>query len=415
MLYRLTVVFLVLEFARPQDLLSALAPLRLGALVTIALGGTLILSRKIDLSDKPTRLFLALLVFMALLVPLADNHYRALMGLKNMFFTFLVYLGIVISIDTVSKFRRLITLWLGVHLFLAIYGFKSGGRGVGGYFGDENDFAMTVNMIVPFSFFLAQSEQQRTRKLLYLGLTGVFALASVISFSRGGFVGLITVGLYCWLRSPKKPRSLAVIVALGLLVSLAAPEGYRERIESIWSDGTSSGTGEDRWHMWTVGWKMFLDNPVVGVGQDNFPVRFSDYEGVEGLHGVTRTWRAAHSLYFTLLPELGLVGAFLFSRMLYFIWKYLAAIRGSAPQRSKKARTTTSTFLLYANAMEASLWGFLVSSIFISTLYYPNFWVTMGFVVALRRIRGLELPRTEAEASGKVTQPSATRKWPRPL
>src|SRR5205814_8017929 len=100
----------------------------------------------------------------------------------------------------------------------------------------------------------------------------------------------------------------------------------------------------------------------------NLPVRFGDYEGDERLHGVTRVWRAAHSLYFTLLPELGLVGAFMFFRMLYWIRRDLAAIRGS---------NMAPTILPLAYAMEASLVGFLVSGAFISTLYYPNFWVTM--------------------------------------
>jgi O-antigen ligase len=275
---------------------------------------------------------------------------------------------------------------------------------------------MTLNMIVPFSFFLAQKEQKFARKLLYFGLTGLFVLANIFTFSRGGFVGLLAVGLYCWLRSPQKLRSAAVIVALGLLVSLAAREGYRERIDSIWQEGASTGTGGDRVYMWKSAWKMFLDNPVIGVGQDNFPVRFDDYEPVERLYGVTRAWRAAHSLFFTLLPELGLVGAFIFLRMLYFIWKDLVAIRRSTP-RFKEAQNVAPAILPYALATGASLWGFLVSSIFISTLYYPNFWVTMGFVVALRRIVTLEPSRTgaAAEASDKVTRPSATRNRLRPL
>jgi len=404
MLFRLTVVYLLLEFGRPQDVIPGLASLHLPGVVSVCLALAMILSRKIDLSDKQTRLFMLLLVLMALHVPFAVNNYRALMGLKYMLITFLVYLAIVMSVDTLPKFRTFLTLWLGVHLLLAIHGIATQGRGVGGFLGDENDFAMTLNMIVPFSFFLAQGEPKPAKKLLYTGLTGLFVLANIFTFSRGGFVGLLAVGLCCWLRSPKKLRSAVVIASLGLLVSLYARAGYWERIESSWEEGVSSGSGEDRLYMWKFGWKMFLDNPVIGVGQENFPVRFGDYEGEERLYGVTRIWRVAHSLYFTLLPELGLVGGFIFFRMLYWIWKDLIAIRRSTP------------LLPYAHAMEASLIGFLVSSIFISTLYYPNFWVAMGFVVALRRIVTLEPSRgAEAMASDKVMRPSATRARPRPL
>ena len=404
MLFRLTVVYLLLEFGRPQDVIPGLASLHLPGVVGACLVLAMILSRRVDLSDKQTRLFAFLLALMALHVPLAVNNYRALMGLKYMLITFVVYFGIVMSVDTLPKFRTFITLWLGVHLLLAVHGIASQGRGVGGFLGDENDFAMTLNMIVPFSFFLAQGEPKLAKKLLYTGLTGLFVLANIFTFSRGGFVGLLAVGLCCWLRSPKKLRSAVVIASLGLLVSLYARAGYWERIESSWEQGVSSGSGEDRLYMWKFGWKMFLDNPVIGVGQDNFPVRFGDYEGEERLYGVTRIWRVAHSLYFTLLPELGLVGGFIFFRMLYWTRKDLTAIRRSTP------------LLPYAHAMEAGLIGFLVSSIFISTLYYPNFWVAMGFVVALRRIGTRQPSRgAEALASDKVMRPSATRARPHPL
>ena len=386
MLFNVTVLYLLFEFARPQELVPALAVLRLPGLVSALLVLALVLSKKIDESDKQTRLFAFFLILMALHVPLAWNNYLALETAKLMLFTFVAYLGIATSVDTLHKFRRLITLWLGVHVLLAVHGLAAEGRGVGGFLGDENDFAMTMDMVAPFPFFLALREPNGAKKVLYLSLTGLFVLASMYSFSRGGFLGLLAAALYCWLRSPKKLRSAVVIVALGVLVSLAAREGYLTRLQSAWEEGASAGTGEDRVYMWKFAWQMFLDNPIIGVGQSNFGVRFGDYEGDERLYGVTRVWRAAHSLYFTLFPELGLVGGFIFFRMLYCIWRDLTTTRRSALQRLSQPQNLASTTLSLAHAMEAGLIGFFVSSTFISTLYYPNFWVTMGFVVALRRI-----------------------------
>jgi hypothetical protein len=54
----------------------------------------------------------------------------------------------------------------------------------------------------------------------------------------------------------------------------------------------------------------------------------------------------------------------------------------------------------YANAMQASFIGYLVTSIFISTLYYPSFWIMTGFVVALRNITVGELANNFKTASG---------------
>src|SRR5215510_7397325 len=84
MLFYLTVAFLLLEFGRPQELLPVLAYLHLPGLVTVLLGGALVLSKKIDLSDKQTRLFVLLLPLMMLHILLAANNYRALMGFVTM-------------------------------------------------------------------------------------------------------------------------------------------------------------------------------------------------------------------------------------------------------------------------------------------------------------------------------------------
>jgi probable O-glycosylation ligase (exosortase A-associated) len=379
-----TVVYLLLEFGRPQEVIPGLAALSVPGTVSVLLAVSLGLSGRPMFSDKATQLFILLLAFMALHIPLALNNYAAFQTAKVMGITFVAYLGIVTSVDTFDRIQTLITLWFVIHAYLAIYGIIKGGRGIGGFLGDENDLAMTLNMIIPFAFFLALAEENPIKKVWYIGITALFLLTNMMTFSRGGFVGLVAVGLYCWIRSPKKLVAAVLLCLLALFMVFYAPDKYGDRLRSMAEDST--GTGEDRLYMWRFGWKMFLDNPVIGVGQGNFPVEFGNYERDERLYGRTRVWRAAHSLYFTLLPELGLVGGFIFFKMLSSIKKDLTAIRRSTLQGFKKTQKAASTILPLTYAMEASLIGFLVSSIFLSTLYYPNFWVLMGFVVALRKV-----------------------------
>src|SRR2546430_4874123 len=220
MLFYLTIAYLLLEFGRPQDLVPGLSALHLPGLASALLVLALILSGRVELSDKQTRLFALLLLLMALHVPLARNNYLALQVAKYMLMTFVAFLAIATSVDMLGKFRTFVTFWLGVHFLLAVHGIAKQGQGVGGFLGDENDFAMTLNMIVPFSFFLALSEANRAKKMLYMGLTGVFVLANIFSFSRGGFVGLLAVALCCWPRSPKKLRAAVVVTALWFVGNL---------------------------------------------------------------------------------------------------------------------------------------------------------------------------------------------------
>src|SRR2546428_13364558 len=147
MLFYLTIAYLLLEFGRPQDLVPALSPLHLPGLVSALLVLALMLSGRVELSDKQTRLFALLLLLMALHVPFARNNYAALQAAKDMLMTFVAYLAIATSVNTLGKVRTFITPWLGIHFLLAVHGIVKQGRGVGGFLGDENDFAMTLNMI----------------------------------------------------------------------------------------------------------------------------------------------------------------------------------------------------------------------------------------------------------------------------
>jgi len=48
--------------------------------------------------------------------------------------------------------------------------------------------------------------------------------------------------------------------------------------------------------------------------------------------------------------------------------------------------------------MEGSLIGFIVSGVFISTLWYPSLWIMIAFVVALRNISEVEGEELQQDA-----------------
>jgi len=172
--------------------------------------------------------------------------------------------------------------------------------------------------------------------------------------------------------------------------------------------------------LWKVGWAVFKDNLVIGIGQGNFPYRFSEYEKAsgfrQGLHGRSMAGIVAHSVYFTLMPELGLIGTFMFLGMLYYLFRNLAWIRRTA-LKTAEGTQKINTIMYLTYGMGGSLLGFLVSGIFISILYYPNFWLLTAFIVALKRAIRLESEATvNSETSllhvkkiGTLTSPYAYR------
>ena len=183
---------------------------------------------------------------------------------------------------------------------------------------------------------------------------------------------------------------------LGLFLFLVAPSHYWEEMGTIGAEATKKsdkydveqGTGAQRLYAWKLGWGMFKENPILGVGQGNYPWNVVDQEQKMGVQWQERSLggRVAHSLYFTLLPELGLVGFALFFMMVFYIWKDLKDVRKNIHAGKKQLIGTGKNIYYYTLAIEAGAIGFLFSSVFISTLYYPNFWILTAIMLALRNI-----------------------------
>jgi hypothetical protein len=207
--FYLIVLYLFLEYARPQNLVPALRLLHLPAITIILVAMTLLFSGKIYLRDKQTIFILLLLAEMVVHGPIAVNNYWAFQKFYTMVITFIAYLAIVNMIDTEYKYYKLIKFWLLIYIFLAVYGYFNAnldiekkyryGMGVGGFVGDANDYCMAINMIIPFSLFGIFSEKFKTGKLYYISLTCLFLVVIIFSESRGGFIGFLSVVLYSYL------------------------------------------------------------------------------------------------------------------------------------------------------------------------------------------------------------------------
>ena len=394
--FYVVLLYVLMVMARPQDAIPVLRIIPFGTGLSVLILFLVLASGKLNFSRVQTKLWVPLLAVMAVHVPIAVNNYWALMVFKDMLLLFFAYLGIVIFVDTVVKMTTLIKVWLAASLFLAIWGIFHGGRGIGGWMGDENDFCLVMNMAIPFSYFLLLSARGGRQKIAYLAVLGSCTLAAMTSLSRGGFVGLASVGAHGWYRSPKKAIALIIVPLVVVFMMLFAPKTYWDEIASAFSEETMTvGTGADRLYTWEIGMEMFYSNPIVGVGQGNFPWAFSEYEGDRRFlspDGPSRGGRAAHSVWVALVAELGLVGILIVGGMLFQCYKDLKVVRTRfAPVRSRwKGSPVTQAGedmrAILARAMEGSLIGFIVTGVFISALWYPILWLMMALVVALRNI-----------------------------
>ena len=356
--------------------------------------------------------FLIFLAVMVIDIPLAANNYKAFWSTYGMVVMLLCFvIPLIHVVDSLRKLALLINTWIVVFVYVGVWAIFHEGFGPAGTDGhDENFVGAMMTMALPFAFFSISLKTGLVRKTLLGLFCVVYLLAIVVGMSRGAFVGLCLVLPFCLKYSQKKWAGWMIGFGLVMALSLFATESYWNEMATI--TDTEESTAGARIELWKIATSMFLHYPITGVGPGNYVWRLqefasdSQYEKYGGTLGVV----AAHSLYFTLIAELGLAGAILFLVVLYQNYKDVKLI-GQVINRARK-RLELGMIILpegqkasYAedlerayclrNALAASLIGCLATSAFISTLYNSNFWVLTAMIVALREIC-LSKWRTEA-------------------
>ena len=278
--------------------------------------------------------------------------------------------------------------------YIAVNGILGGGDAGSSFLEDENDFALLMNMMLPFGVFLFYYEKNKKTKLFYL-MASLLCIASVIaSFSRGGFIGLLVVAFVVWLTSSRKILLLGVGGVMALVIlnlpithpgTLVAGSTFWEEMTTITQEDVRDFNKESRMEYWKSGWEMFKDHPL-GVGPQNFGVLLGNYRTdyfTERKIAPMHMWgKVAHSIWITLLAELGIPGVLIFLSLL------LANVRDI--RYLKHLSTDAKDFQRYGHflslAFATSVAGFLSSGTFLSALYYPHYWYLTAMIVATRKV-----------------------------
>ncbi len=368
-------LYLIVDYGRPQDTFPFLGYLRPALIVTLFLTAFLIKNRSnINLKIPQVRLIILFIVFAACSIPFALNGFYAYSTTKGMVLMLPFILSCTICINSTKQLQKLITVLILLMAYQAQYAILHGGIGSGNQFLDENDLALYVNTWLPFSIALFLSVKGVLKKLIFGLCTGLGLGAVVVSASRGGFLGMIGMFLVYWLFSPKKWISLIVVGLIALCLYLFAGNAYWNEMKT--STDTQDGTAQARIESWKSAINMFKGHPF-GVGAGNFPVWFSKYQ--TGYFKREMWGRQAHSLWFTLLPELGIQGVLLYFILLFKNLKQIFTINKNVHFLPV---TEQPFFKNISVAFLASLAGYFCSATFLSVLYYAHYWYLAGMIAA---------------------------------
>ncbi|MEX0774308.1 MAG: O-antigen ligase family protein [Phycisphaeraceae bacterium] len=237
-------------------------------------------------------------------------------------------------------------------------------HGFGGI--DNNGSAMIFVMAVPLSFFMGMHEKKLWVKAACLFAAVLQMHVVLLTFSRGGQLGLVIVGAMIFavalVALPRKLVTLTVAVLFVALTLHLAGAEVRQRFWMIFADERDA-SAESRPVLWAAAWRCMLDHPF-GVGPRNFNIISHQY-------GMPPN-KSVHNLFLQTGADYGFIGMFSLA-IFYFsaMFRSFFMCFNPAAKRLVWAR-------YYGQMCTIALSGMLICSIFIGMESVEH-----GFIIAM--------------------------------
>ncbi|MGI0487276.1 IctB family putative bicarbonate transporter [Pantanalinema rosaneae CENA516] len=303
----------------------------------------------------------------------------------------------------------LLTLYLHVTLIVSVYGLQQWFSGtpalatwvdpesplskttrVFSYLGNPNLLAGYLVPAVIFSIGAVFVWQRWLPKALAMTMVLVNAACLVLTFSRGGWIGMV-VSLFAmgillvhwwsiylpgfWQRwaMPIVVGSAAAVLVLAVLVV----DPLRDRVFSIFA-GRGDSSNNFRINVWESVIEMIKDRPVIGIGPGN-----SAFNKIYPIYQRPKfSALSAYSIYLEVLVEAGIIG------FTCFLWLLLVTFNlgWSQLQRLRSLGDPQGFWLM---AAIASLVGMMGHGLVDTVLYRPEvntlWWFTIALIASFYR------------------------------
>jgi putative inorganic carbon (HCO3(-)) transporter len=300
----------------------------------------------------------------------------------------------------------MIVLYLHVSLIVSIYGMRQWFFGapplatwvdqesafskttrVYSYLGNPNLLAGYLLPAVVFSLVAVFVWQGWIKKALALTMFVVNTACLILTFSRGGWIGLIVAFLtvmallvYWWsIEMPPFWRTWSLPIILGgligvLLLAMIFVEPVRLRVVSIFADRKDSSNNFRR-NVWDAVFEMIRDRPIIGIGPGH-----GSFNKIYPLYQRPRyTALSAYSILLEVTVETGFVG------LAAFLWLVIVTFNTAflQMQRFRKLRSADGFWLIGAIATMA---GMLAHGTVDTVFYRPEvnsvWWLVVGLIAS---------------------------------
>src|SRR6185295_17251202 len=368
-------VFTLLLYVRPNDLfpdffgdLAILKFIAIGTLIVYIIGkvgaGELITIWPIEMRA------LALIVVIGIVItPVAASPKHSIDMLSDTFFKVVVIFVLMINlVDTRQRLLRILKLVVVCGSGIAIgsiWKFAEGkftatiqGVGVriegavGGIFGNPNDLAMALDMLLPISIILMLNSKPAGRIL--------FLICTLLLWKLG--------------RHNKFTTALAALGACAILV-MAMPAGYSDRLFTIvQTEKDTTGSAKERQDELKRVTFLAVRHPIIGIGLNNYPV-YSN-------HAIR-----AHNSFLEVAAELGVLGLIAY---LILIFAPLKRLKQIERETSLTGDAQSREMHLLSAGVSAAIIGYVVCAVFSSAQYQWYLYYPVAYAVSLKRIHDAE-------------------------
>src|SRR5215510_6644419 len=392
--FRLLYLFTLLLYVRPNDLIPAMGAFPLAKIVAIIaplayIYAQYMLGKPVFRWTIEVKMVIVMLLLAVMFTPFAVSPGDSVTTLNEVFIkTVTIFILIIGVVNTRERLRAIIKLTVVCGAWLTAFAIKSYATGnftlkgdrieglVGGMFGNPNDLAAALNMLIPLAVALALTSAGAIR-LLYAVCALLLVCGVVVTFSRSGFITLAAVsGVMLWkFGRGSRPSVALATLAVSVLLLLVFSGAYRSRLMTIFDPSSdSSGSAQQRVDLLERGLGLSLRHPIIGLGMGNFHI-YSIHEKV------------AHNGYVETAAELGMIG------LLAYLTIILAPLRGLAKiemDRIKPGARADLDAKYLSIGLQAALIAYIINSFFLSIQYLWYLYYAAGFAVALRLIYAAE-------------------------
>jgi O-antigen ligase len=412
-------LFTLLLYARPQELFPQLfgeLPLvKIIAIVTLIAytGGKLRAGESFTIWPLEMKMLALILVLGIAFVPVAVWPAHSIELLTDSFFKVITIFVLMVNlIDTKQRLHSIMKLVVMCGVVIALFTIKNYLTGqldishlakgalpgaVGTHFDNTNELALTLDFLLPIAIVFAVTGKGAAR-FGYSVCAAIIGMGAVVTFSRGGFLGLAGMGAVLMWKLGRGRRLTMVLAALLLagVFAAAMPSGYSERLFTILNPANdSTNSAQERQAILGRAIEVALNHPIIGIGLANF----SEY---------SPNGKVAHNSYVEIAAELGWSGLLAYMIFLVAPFRSLRRVeRGSFAAGLFAGPGVAERRELYTLSvgLQAMIVAFMVCSFFASSQYSWHPYYIVGFSISLRRIYAARYPVGRASDNAEAASP----------